>query len=192
MGFFEADFLAGIAQPVGVIKVNAGDDGAIGVDDVDRVQAAAQAHFQHDRIQARLRKQAQDGERGEFEVRQRDFTARRLDSLELGDQVAVRGNLAVDAGALIEIDQVRRRIQPHLVAGRQQNGFQHGTGGALAVGAAHDELHARQFKPHARGHFAHAVQAHVDRRGMDGFQVLQPIGQGGGGVRRTNGRHGGP
>ena len=182
MGLFEADLLAGVAQVILVIQVHAGDDGAVGVNDVDGVQPPAQPDLQDDRIQGRLREQAHDGQRGELEIGQTDIAARGLDRLELGDQVGVRGNLAVDPRPLVEIDQVRRGVQTHPVARRLQNRFQHGTGGALAVGAADHEGHGVEFERKALSHCLDTIQAHVDGLGMQGFQVLQPIGQGGRGI----------
>ncbi|CUI74551.1 Uncharacterised protein [Achromobacter xylosoxidans] len=191
MGLLEADLLARVAEIVDVVQVDAGDDGTVGVDDIDRVQAAAQADFQHHGVQPRLREQAQDRQRGEFEVRQRSVAAGGLDRGELFDQGLVRGDLAVDTGAFVEIDEVRRGVQADLVARGQQDGLEHGAGRALAVGAADHELHAGQFQVHARRHFPHALQAHVDRDGVDGFQVLEPIGQGGACGRLEGRRHDG-
>ncbi len=189
MGFFEADFFTRVAQPVGVVQVDAGDDGDVGIDDVDGIQASAQADFEHDRVQPRLREEAQNGQRGEFKIRQRHIAARGFDGLELRDEVLVGGDLAVDAGTLVEVDEVRRGVQAHLVASRKQDGLEHGTGGTFAVGAADHEFDAGQRQLHAVRDLAHPVQPHVDRGGVDGLQVLQPIGQVGGGVRRADRRH---
>ncbi len=189
VGFLEADLFTRVAQPVGVVQVDTGDDGAIGIDNVHGVQATAQADLQHHGVQPGLRKEAQDGQGGEFEIGQRDLAAGGFNRLELGDQRLVRGDLAIDAGSFVEVDQVGRSVEPDLVAGREQDRFQHGTGGPLAIGAADDELHPGQRQPHPAGHFPHPVQPHVDGSGVDRFQVLQPIGQGGGGVGRAGRRH---
>ena len=181
MRLLEADLLARVAQPVHVVQVHAGDDRTVRVDDIDRVQPAAQAHFQHHGVQPRLREQAQDRQGGELEIGQRGVAPGGLNRLELFDQRLVGGDLAVDAGALVEIDEMGRGVQPDLVARGQQNGLQHGAGGPLAVGAADHELDAGQRQPQPIGHLTHPLQAHVDGRGMDGFQIAQPIGQSGGG-----------
>ena len=56
-----------VAEIVGVVDVDAGDDGAVGIDDVDRIEAPAEADFEHSASSGRLRQQPHDRQRGEFE-----------------------------------------------------------------------------------------------------------------------------
>ncbi|MNF07242.1 hypothetical protein D3C80_2073800 [compost metagenome] len=58
-----------------MVDVDAGDDGAVGIDDVRGVEAAAQTHFENRHVQQRMAHQPQDRQRGELEVRQRYFVA---------------------------------------------------------------------------------------------------------------------
>src|SRR5690606_4066057 len=99
MGLLPTDLFPGVAQILGVVYVHAGDDGAIRIDDVHRVQAPAQADFQHGRVHALFLEQQQGGQRGELEVRQGDVLARSVDARELRGDLLVRGQLAVQADA---------------------------------------------------------------------------------------------
>ncbi|CFN80872.1 Uncharacterised protein [Bordetella pertussis] len=134
-----------------------------------------------------MREQAQDGQRGELEIGQRDIAARGLDRLELLHQRRVAGDFAVDAGTFVEIDEMGRGVQAHPVARGQQDGFEHGAGRPLAVGAAHHEIDPVQAQIEPAGHLPHPVQPQVYGLGVDGFQILQPgrqvcagVGAGGG------------
>jgi len=192
VGLLPAYLLAVVAQPFDVVQVHAGHDGAVGVDDVDRVQASAQPHFQDDHVQRRLREQPQDGQRGQLEIGQRGIAAGRVHGGELSGQGGIAGGLAVHARPLVEIQQVRRGVEADPVSGAQQHGLEHGAGRALAVGASHHDLDRVQVQLQARGHLAHAVQAHVYRAAMDGFEIGQPLRQGAVGIGTGSGgrRHG--
>ena len=65
-GLFATDILARRTQIIGVVHRNRGDDRHVGVDDVDRVEPAAQPDFEDPRVEPRLREQPQRGERAEF------------------------------------------------------------------------------------------------------------------------------
>ena len=54
VGFLPADGLAVGAQQFHVVQVDAGDDAAVGVDEVDRVQPASEADLQDDHVQRLL------------------------------------------------------------------------------------------------------------------------------------------
>jgi hypothetical protein len=116
MRLLAADRLAVGPQVLGVVEVDAGDDRAVGVDRVHRVQPAAHAHFQDHQVQRRLRQRAQD------------------DQVVNSNQVSVmpprapppprsaaaarrRRSSRPDAAALLEVHQVRLAVQPDAVAG---------------------------------------------------------------------------
>ena len=61
-----------VAQQRRVVQIDAGDDGAVGVDDVDRIQPPAQADLQNHHLQPAATHHVQNGQRGEFEIGQRD------------------------------------------------------------------------------------------------------------------------
>ena len=48
------------AEVLDVVDVDAGDDGAVGVEDVDRVEAAAEADLEDHQVERRRREQARD------------------------------------------------------------------------------------------------------------------------------------
>ena len=67
-GLFKAYGLAVRPQQGHVVEVDAGDQGAIGVKYVHRIQAAPQADFQNHHVKLGVRQQLQDGQRCEFKV----------------------------------------------------------------------------------------------------------------------------
>ena len=153
-----------------MVQVDAGDDGAIRLDDVDRVQPSAQADFENHHLQRAALHHVQNGQRGKFKVGQRDG----LVVLHPGAFNACKGShqfwcldgITVEAQAFFKMHQMRRGIDPGAVAGLQQNGFQHDAGGALAVGAGHRDHRAIKTNAHALGHGMHALQAQINRDGM--------------------------
>src|SRR5690606_38472363 len=148
---------------------DAGNDGAVGVHQIDRVQAPAQSDFQYRYIQLAFFEQHQSGQRRVFEITQGDLAARAFDLMELIDDVLVARLLAINPDTLIEVDEVGRRVGADLVAGRQQHGLEHGAGGALAIGPAHRDLHERQRQLQLVRHGAYAVQAKIYGSAVQGF-----------------------
>ena len=69
-GLLAANTFARGAEVFHVVQVDAGDHGAVGIHDVDRVQPPAQPHFEDGHIQPGQGQQPQDGQRGELEVRE--------------------------------------------------------------------------------------------------------------------------
>jgi hypothetical protein len=67
---FPADALAIRTQVVHVIEIDAGDHGAIGVDDVDHVQATAKADLENHDIGLHLCQRVEDGQRSELVPRE--------------------------------------------------------------------------------------------------------------------------
>src|SRR5690606_40712392 len=55
MRLLPPDLLARVAQIVDVIHIDAGDDRAVRIEDIDRIQPPAQSHFEDERIEARTR-----------------------------------------------------------------------------------------------------------------------------------------
>src|SRR3546814_6425686 len=94
--------------------------------------------------------------------------------------ISASGLIAIDPDPLIEIDKMGRRIGAHLVAGGQQYGLEHGAGGALAIGSAHRDFHERHRQIQFVRNNAYAVQAKIDGSLVQGFQIVQPLLQGGG------------
>ncbi len=147
-GLLGADCFAVFAQPFGMVDVHSGDHGHIGVDDVDRIQATAQTHFQNRQVQPGVGEQLQRGQRAVLEIGQRGLAACGLDGVERSNQRRIVHVLAVDAHALVVAQQMRRGVCANLPAGGTCNGFDEGDGRALAVGATnHDGALARRPRP---------------------------------------------
>lgn len=60
---FESHAFAGIAQPLGMVQADVGDQRQVGVDQVDRIQAPAKADFQHREVQPGALEQPEGGQR---------------------------------------------------------------------------------------------------------------------------------
>lgn len=161
-----------------MVDVHGGDHRHIGVDDVDRIQAPAQADFQHRQLQRGLLQQPQRGQRAEFEIGQRGIAARRLHRNERGHQLRFARLDTVDTHALVVAQQMRRSVGAHLPAGRPPNRFDEGHRGALAVGPAnHDDVFGRRFNLQPRSNLAYALQAHGDVLRMLLLDVGEPVGE---------------
>ena len=104
---FKTDLLPGIAEVLHVIKIDTGDNGDIGVDDINCIQTPAQSHLEDHCIQTGIRQKLHDRQRGEFEISKRHLTARRLDLFETAAQCGIARDLAIDARSLIEMQQMR-------------------------------------------------------------------------------------
>ena len=85
-GLLAADRFAVGAEVLHVVEVDAGDDGAVGIDDVDRVEPPAQADFEDRHVERRRGQQAHDRQRRELEIGERHVLARRFDALEVRHQ----------------------------------------------------------------------------------------------------------
>jgi len=171
-----------------VVEVDAGQDGAVGVDDVDGVEPPAQTDFEHHGVQPLRSQQRQNGQRGEFEITQAHRlpcrvggVAGTLDGSKMRQQRIGLHRLSVNAAALLEMHQMRRGVDADAVAGSQQNRFEHGAGRAFAVGSGHSDHRAGKVQTHRRAHRLHPLQAEVDDAVMQLLGVCQPAVQG---VRR--------
>ena len=81
-----------------------------------------------------------------------------LAELEVGD------GLAVDANALVEAHQMRRRVQPGLVPGDTQDGRQRRRSGTFAVGAGNEHAGETPLGMAERfQHLAHVGQVELVR-----------------------------
>ena len=186
-GFLVADGLAVVAQQGHVVQRDAGDDRAVRVDDVHRVQPPAQSHLQDGHIQPAERQRAQDGECGELEIGQyHDAVITRSTvpeprTLDLGErrQKGISSDrLAPDAATFLEMHQVGRGVDPGPVPGLAVDGLQHGAGRAFAVGAGHGDHRAGHGQAHALRHPLHPVQPKLDAAdalGMLALAMGQPL-----------------
>jgi len=72
-GFFNADLLARITEPGLVIERDIGDDGDIGLHDIDRIETTAETDFQDLHIDIFAIKNIERGECAKFEIGQGGF-----------------------------------------------------------------------------------------------------------------------
>src|SRR4029078_3855314 len=112
-----ADRLAVGAEVLAVVDVDAGPDRAVAVERGDGVEPAAEPDLEDDEIERSRRKERDDREQRELEIRERDVAARSLHRLERRQQRRGADPRAADPAALLEMDQVRLRVQADAVAG---------------------------------------------------------------------------
>ena len=177
-GLFAADAVTIVTEPVGVIQIDRGDHRDIGIDDVDRIQPAAQTDLQHRHIQRGPAEQVQRRKGAEFEIGQRYLTASGLDPLERGHQGGIIRVLPENPHALVVIDQVRRGERAGTLPGGAQHRLEQRDGGALAIGAAdRDQPPRRRRCTHPAPDLAHAIQTQLDAADVDAFLIGEPFGE---------------
>ena len=173
-----ADRFAVRAKVLGVVQVDAGDDGAIGIDGIDRVVATAEADFEDHEIERCMGQQMGDGQRRELELGQRDVAARGLDRGEMRQQFIGSDGLPADAAALLEVHQLRLLVQADAPARRQGDRLQHRAGGALAIGAGHRDHRHVERQAEALLDLDRALQRQVHRYRVHALAVREPVGKG--------------
>lgn len=127
-------------QLPGVLQAQLGDDrGLRGVDDVRRVQPAAQSHLQHDdpapdplKVPERHGRQPL-----EFRGRVRHLFRAGTDRLCGQAEVPVGDFRPIHLDPLVVPEQMRGGVQPRPVPGSGENGGEHRRDGAFSVGARH-------------------------------------------------------
>jgi len=135
-GLLERDERQRMAQQLDMVVAQAGDARDRRVNDVGRIQPAAQPHFEHGPFDALLRK-VLECQRGHY-LERRD-ARRRLDdglaALQQVDQLGLRHQPAVQADALAKGVQVRGGVQPRAIARSSQHRFDHRRRRAFALRA---------------------------------------------------------
>ena len=181
--FLGADRLARLAEPVAMIDVDHHQHRAIGIDDVHRIEPAAEPDLEDGDVERVPREQRQRRQRREFEVGQRLRFAggaepRRLDLLEVLDQGAIGRLLAVDPDPFVEPQQVGRGVATAAVASRDDDRLEHCARRTLAVGPADDERDrggTRRGTAEQPGRDrADALEPQVDSARMEPLDPLEP------------------
>jgi hypothetical protein len=173
-----SDALAVRAEVLGVVEVDAGDHRAVGVDRVDGVEPSSESDFQDHGVEPRRRQTAQDRQRGELEIGQREVATSGFHRLEVRQQGCGIDRRAADAAPLLEVHEVRLDVQPDAIPRCQQHRLEHGAGRALAIGAGHGEHRAVECEAEPVAHGLRALQRHVDRARMQTLAVREPVVKG--------------
>src|SRR5256885_516805 len=95
------DYLGDTREIIRMIEINGGQQRAVGVEDVDRVQAPPQADLQYHGVERLGRKNLPRSQGTELEIRERDLSASAFDRLEGCTQARVAQGHAVEANALV-------------------------------------------------------------------------------------------
>ena len=107
-GLLVGDVGARRTEVIHVIEIDGRHDGHVGIDDVDGIEAAAQAHLEDRDVETGARERVQRRQRAVLEIGQRDVTARVLDRMERREKRGVVLRLAADPHALVVTEEVRR------------------------------------------------------------------------------------
>ena len=138
--FFGRNGLKGVAEQLGMVEIDAGDDREQGIlDDVGGVQSAAQTHLQHHKVHPASPEifKPDSGDQLEFTRRSGQAVGLFPDKLRDFGQRLRRDRLTVHANALLKFPDERRCKKPCPVACRTQNRVRHGAKAAFAVGTGH-------------------------------------------------------
>ena len=139
-GLGGGDLLHRAAQILGVIQSDAAQHGGFRRgDDVGGIELAAHSHLAYHDVAVSAGEPGEGDGRDHLKLRGviRHGVRQRPHLLRHGAQRLVGDHLAVDLHPLVEPEDIGRRVQTRSVACGAQHGRQHGTGGALAVGARH-------------------------------------------------------
>ena len=118
-----------------MVERNIGDDRKFGTDDVGGVKTATQPDLHNSPVTTLTCKPVKSHHSGQFEERRLNVKIHGAVSLDEINDSLLGNHLAVDTDALTEIDQVRRRVQPHPVPGFHHHRCEQRRGRALSVGA---------------------------------------------------------
>ncbi len=190
MPAFSSAIFSGVAEIFGVVDVDARDDRAIRIQNIDRVEATTQADFENHRVQSARRKEAHDRQRRELEVSERDGLGKArscgFDLLEVRQQIGVARHLAVYPRALVKRQQMRRSMTTYGKTGAQQDRFENRACRAFTVRSANRDHRARERQLHRVTDLTDARETHVDADRMRGFKVREPRVEGGECGHRVN------
>ena len=174
-------FLPGDAGPVGaqpglVVQVDTGDYRHCRVDDIDRVEAPSEPHFEHEHVHHPVPEHHQGRECGEFEIGKAGITPRRIDRLESRDNFLITGLDAAHTYTLIEPQQVGRGINAGAQSRLAEHSFQHGHSGSFTVSARHgDNRHPDRQQRERPRHRGNPLQPEVDGVRVQCLQPCQPL-----------------
>src|SRR5262249_25549595 len=176
-GLLAPDLFARRAQIFDMVDADARQHRAVGIDDVDRVEPAAQPDLEDRRLDLRSRKKPERRWRAEFEIRELDIPSRLLYCRERFGQSLVRSLDARYAHALVVAQQVRRRVEAGSVARGAQDRLEHRAGRAFAVGAADSNNGAVKTHSHSGHDLRNPVEPERDRLRMLALDVREPFRQ---------------
>src|SRR5690606_6274180 len=130
-GFLVTDRIATVAQIIAVVQTDTGDYRHMGIDYIDRIQATAQAYFQHHGIQPGPLEQPERRQGAKLEISQGDITTCLIDSGKGRTQIGIADRLAINADTFVVSDQMRGRVTAAAPSGMAQQAVQRRTGGTL-------------------------------------------------------------
>ena len=114
--FFKGNGFHRVAQIMLVVQIHAGDHGAVGIENIHCIQAAAQTDFQNHHVHLFAQENVHRGQCVEFKIGERRAAARGFDAFEGGHDGFVRHRLCIDGDAFVKAQQVRAGERADFVA----------------------------------------------------------------------------
>ena len=109
-GLLDRNLIDRVAEPLLMLERYGGDQADIGIDDIDRIQTAAETHLENPDVGRGGTESVQGCQRAELEIRQGCVLAGSIDLFELCDEPVVRNVLTIDAHAFVVTHEVRRSV----------------------------------------------------------------------------------
>ncbi len=136
-GFFAADGIEGAAEVLGVVDADGGDDGYVFGDGVGGVEPAAHACFEDDEVCFVFGEVEECYGEDDFKEGGRSIPVFDVfaDAGDVAVEVCGGDHFAADADAFTDVDEVRGGEEACAVACNARDAFDHGAGGAFAVGS---------------------------------------------------------
>ena len=178
-GLFKAHGFAGVAQILNMIDTDTGHQRQVGIHQIDRIQAPAQADFQHHGIQLGTLEQPEGCQRTHFKICKGCLAAPCIQGRKGLAKQLVRDFNTLNLYALVIAQQVGRTVNPHLEPLRLQQRSHKRTGRALAIGTRNRHHPRRRLlQPQAVRYLACAIQTHIDGRWMQLLKIGEPLAKG--------------
>ena len=114
--FFFGDLLQCVAQIGLVFQVHAGNNGAVGIKNIHRIQPPAQAYFQNHHIHLMQPENIHRCQGVKFKIGERHIATRGFNALKRGNNVVIAHGLAVDGDAFVKAQQMRAGERANFVA----------------------------------------------------------------------------
>ena len=158
-----------------MVEANARDERDVRIDDIDRIKTSPESHFKHRHIYVAGAEYPKRREYRVLEVGERNAMAGTFHDFESGYDLVVFDLLAIDADALVEAHEVRRKRRSHGATRGEQQLFQEDRRRSLSVGAGHHEVDGRRrIQVGARGDFRHGTEAPDNGFRMFYADAVQP------------------
>ena len=184
MRLLDGDCFSSVPQKCRMVNTDRRHNRNVRIDGIHGIEPAAQADFEDHHVWMRILKKFEHREAGVFEVRERHAASCGLHFAKGSDQRLVRDFLPIEERALIEANEVRRRMHGRTKPCLAPNALHNGAGGPFAVRTGNCDDGTFKLNPHAGDHRLHALQPHIDGLIVELFNEIEPLIKRSAGSRR--------